>query len=542
MAIQGQVKFSKFYQSDEILIGEAFAHTFFYKQIRDNVALKGLANSLRSPVKRKREHAEKFMEYQNKRGGKVKLQSILMPSSEFDHAEKGDALYEMELALSLEKLTNEKLLHVHVLANKNNDVQLANFFESEFLGEQVEAIKKISEYVAQLRRVGKGHVGDSCIAKNLIQDLAVGMILLREREKCVLALASPKGNVKILSHNTGHGGMIPELNTCNTNTLICNDTTLCQDICEQNIASPTVIDDDLQEQEKAIRGRDEQLVCSCDPETPTPTKELVSSDQKHVPEFTAKLVATPKYATSTEQTISVTVNKGDDVGNHIKQNPCRKDKRVIQSQKNCQCLNHILWRKKFKVAMAQCIRHGGMKMIGSLKWCYLGVLLSKVTERFRACPDLWDPWILKKPISSFKKDVIDRVRVKGTPKDKSNSSNDVWEDWSATSINWEISDNDVENCERMTMQAASEATECESKGEHDGKIFDMTVDTSLASPAAPNTIIPVKKWDGFLDDFASCFSHIKYVHDERTGSSICGLVQFLKLIQFSDFALLNTTE
>ena len=31
--------------------------------------------------------------YQNKRGGKVKLQSILMPLSEFDHAEKGDALY-----------------------------------------------------------------------------------------------------------------------------------------------------------------------------------------------------------------------------------------------------------------------------------------------------------------------------------------------------------------------------------------------------------------------------------------------------------------
>ncbi|GKD16431.1 structural maintenance of chromosomes protein 1, partial [Tanacetum coccineum] len=179
-----------------------------------------------------------------------------------------------------------------------------------------------------------------------------------------------------------------------------------------------------------------------------------------------------------------------------------------------------------------------VKQIGSLKWCYLGVLLSKVTERFRACPDLWDPWILKKPISSFKKDVIDRVHIKGTPEDKSNSSNDVWEDWSATSINWEISDNDEENCERMTMQAASGARECESKGEHDEKIFDITVDTSLASPAAPNTIIPVKKWDGFSDDFTSCFSHIKYVHDEHTGSSICGLVQFLKLIQFSDFALL----
>ncbi|KAL6533082.1 Ferritin-3, chloroplastic [Orobanche minor] len=63
----------------------------------------------------------------------------------------------MELALSLEKLTNEKLLNLHAVASRNNDVQLTHFIESEFLAEQVESINKISEYVAQLRRVGKGH-------------------------------------------------------------------------------------------------------------------------------------------------------------------------------------------------------------------------------------------------------------------------------------------------------------------------------------------------------------------------------------------------
>lgn len=30
---------------------------------------------------------------QNKRGGKVKLRSIVMPLSEFDHEDKGEALY-----------------------------------------------------------------------------------------------------------------------------------------------------------------------------------------------------------------------------------------------------------------------------------------------------------------------------------------------------------------------------------------------------------------------------------------------------------------
>ncbi|KAK9059706.1 hypothetical protein SSX86_020410 [Deinandra increscens subsp. villosa] len=132
-------------------------HAMYAYFDRDNVALKGLAKFFKESSEEEREHAEKLMEYQNKRGGKVKLQSIIMPLSEFDHEEKGDALYAMELALSLEKLTNEKLLNLHEVANKNNDVNLADFVESEFLGEQVEAIKKISEYVSQLRRVGKGH-------------------------------------------------------------------------------------------------------------------------------------------------------------------------------------------------------------------------------------------------------------------------------------------------------------------------------------------------------------------------------------------------
>ncbi|KAJ6720624.1 FERRITIN [Salix viminalis] len=132
-------------------------HAMYAYFDRDNVALKGLAKFFKESSIEEREHAEKLMEYQNKRGGKVKLQSILMPLTEFDHTEKGDALYAMELALSLEKLTNEKLLNLRNVAEKNNDVQLTDFVESEFLAEQVDAIKKISEYVAQLRRVGKGH-------------------------------------------------------------------------------------------------------------------------------------------------------------------------------------------------------------------------------------------------------------------------------------------------------------------------------------------------------------------------------------------------
>ncbi|CAL9040736.1 unnamed protein product [Musa banksii] len=132
-------------------------HALFAYFDRDNVALKGLAKFFKESSDEEREHADKLMEYQNMRGGRVKLQSIMMPLNEFDHPEKGDALHAMEIALSLEKLTNEKLLNLHKVAERCNDIQMADFIETEFLGKQVEDIKKISEYVARLRRVGKGH-------------------------------------------------------------------------------------------------------------------------------------------------------------------------------------------------------------------------------------------------------------------------------------------------------------------------------------------------------------------------------------------------
>ncbi|OIT39158.1 ferritin-1, chloroplastic [Nicotiana attenuata] len=63
----------------------------------------------------------------------------------------------MELVLCLEESMNQRLLNMHVVASRSNDVYLADFLEREFLFEHVDAIKKTSAYVAQLRRVGQGH-------------------------------------------------------------------------------------------------------------------------------------------------------------------------------------------------------------------------------------------------------------------------------------------------------------------------------------------------------------------------------------------------
>ncbi|KAL2629560.1 hypothetical protein R1flu_014246 [Riccia fluitans] len=133
-------------------------HALFAYFDRDNIGLPGFAKYFKEASEEEREHAEKLMKYQNKRGGRVKLNAIVSPVTEFENEEKGDALYAMELALSLEKLTMEKLYALHKVAEDSHDVQLTDYIESEFLSEQVEAIKKVSEYVAQLRRIGKdGH-------------------------------------------------------------------------------------------------------------------------------------------------------------------------------------------------------------------------------------------------------------------------------------------------------------------------------------------------------------------------------------------------
>ena len=124
---------------------------------RDNVALPGLAKHFKHESDEEREHAEMLMDYQVMRGGRVILGPLGAPPSEFDNAEKGDALHAASLALSLEKLNMDKLLELHAVADKADDCQLVDFLEGELLKPQAESIDEAARMVTQLDRVGKGH-------------------------------------------------------------------------------------------------------------------------------------------------------------------------------------------------------------------------------------------------------------------------------------------------------------------------------------------------------------------------------------------------
>jgi len=131
--------------------------SYVYQQMafhfdRDDVALEGFRKFFDESSKEEREHAEKFMKFQNERGGRIVLSDVKKPSKQ----DWSSGLEAMEAALELEKTVNQSLLDLHAVGSKNNDPQFLDFLETHFLTEQVESMKKISGYITNLKRAGPG--------------------------------------------------------------------------------------------------------------------------------------------------------------------------------------------------------------------------------------------------------------------------------------------------------------------------------------------------------------------------------------------------
>nr|AGT28487.1 ferritin [Pseudodiaptomus annandalei] len=129
---------------------------------REEVALHGFSKFFRKSSDEEREHATKFMEFQNRRGGKVVFQDIAKPTT----TEWGSPLQAVEAALELEKTVNQSLLDMHKVVGDRGDAHTCDFLESEFLGEQVEAAKELSDLITKMKRAGTG-LGEHIIDKEL---------------------------------------------------------------------------------------------------------------------------------------------------------------------------------------------------------------------------------------------------------------------------------------------------------------------------------------------------------------------------------------
>jgi len=118
---------------------------------RDDVALPGFHNYFKKAAKEEYEHAQKFMEFQNNRGGRILLKDIKKPEKE----EWGSGLDAMKSALELEKQVNQSIIELHQLAGEKRDNHMTQFLD-EFLDEQVSGIKEIADHVTRLGRAGPG--------------------------------------------------------------------------------------------------------------------------------------------------------------------------------------------------------------------------------------------------------------------------------------------------------------------------------------------------------------------------------------------------
>ncbi|GBG66951.1 hypothetical protein CBR_g74638 [Chara braunii] len=145
--------------SNAVNVAYSMSYTFhamssFFR--RDDVALTGLGKFYIKRSTAEREDALDLSRYLLRRGGRVKLMGLCQPKMNYDEPSKGDALYAMELTVAMEKLQYEKYLALSKAAEEAKDMELQDYVCTKYLHPQVKLIKKHSEYVSQLRRVGKG--------------------------------------------------------------------------------------------------------------------------------------------------------------------------------------------------------------------------------------------------------------------------------------------------------------------------------------------------------------------------------------------------
>ncbi|XP_043939314.1 ferritin heavy chain B-like [Protopterus annectens] len=122
---------------------------------RDDVALENFSKFFKSQSHEEQEHAEKLMKYQNQRGGRIVFQDIKKPERD----EWSSGLEAMNSALELEKNINQSVLDLHKMASDKSDPHLCDFLDSHCLGEKVETIKKLGDYITNLRRVDAAQNG-----------------------------------------------------------------------------------------------------------------------------------------------------------------------------------------------------------------------------------------------------------------------------------------------------------------------------------------------------------------------------------------------
>uniref|UniRef100_A0A1I8ALR5 Ferritin n=1 Tax=Steinernema glaseri TaxID=37863 RepID=A0A1I8ALR5_9BILA len=111
-----------------------------------------------------KQHADKLMEYQVRRGGRVVLHNVMKPQKqEWENLELA-----FRTALELERANNTALLELHSVVDSKSDPDCRNFLQKNYLREQVNEIENMARRLNHCRRVGGG-LGEYMYDRELLE-------------------------------------------------------------------------------------------------------------------------------------------------------------------------------------------------------------------------------------------------------------------------------------------------------------------------------------------------------------------------------------
>ncbi|CAL8303878.1 unnamed protein product [Lota lota] len=135
---------------------------------RDDVALPKFSQYFMERSSKEQDQAEKLLQYQNMRGGRVVLQTISKPSRE----EWKGGLDALSFSLDYQKTLNSRVLDLHCRADGHKDPHLCDFLEQHFLTDSHDVIKQLGDYIGSLRRLctteGQGGMGEYLFDKHTL--------------------------------------------------------------------------------------------------------------------------------------------------------------------------------------------------------------------------------------------------------------------------------------------------------------------------------------------------------------------------------------
>uniref|UniRef100_A0A3B1K9P4 Ferritin n=1 Tax=Astyanax mexicanus TaxID=7994 RepID=A0A3B1K9P4_ASTMX len=117
---------------------------------RDDVALQGFAHFFKQNSHEEREHVSQYFCLYGDG-------SFPFTHQKPERDEWGTGLEAMQCALQLEKKVNQALLDLHNIASERGDPHLCDFLESNYLNEQVEAIKNLGDHITNLTKMDAGN-------------------------------------------------------------------------------------------------------------------------------------------------------------------------------------------------------------------------------------------------------------------------------------------------------------------------------------------------------------------------------------------------